>query len=244
MTHDELLKMDGVKITCTIEGRDITDAEIAVERGEVFVLQNFKDGRHTRDKRGYAYSWIISQEPIEYVHREQCTNIKRKVTDMKEKMEQNIKEMEEKLAQMKETVSKMEEAKSQFVDGVYIGEASVDVRGWKLTDCGKVIQADAIMFHDTISLGSFFKDGETTSLHRDRRRALQICREMGGHEKVPTTGEYTFHYEARMFKVSSKWHNYSFPARRLPVWFSSSKEAEECIKELVKQYGDRLSQIM
>lgn len=60
-THEELMKLDGEKVTYYIDGEFIEDAKIRVEGGEVYVCQNEKKGARARNKLGYEYSWVVSK---------------------------------------------------------------------------------------------------------------------------------------------------------------------------------------
>lgn len=56
---DLLTAKSGDKITCAIDGLLIEDAEVEVEEGEVFICQNFKNGKDAEHLRGYRYSWTV-----------------------------------------------------------------------------------------------------------------------------------------------------------------------------------------
>jgi hypothetical protein len=50
----------GDKVTCTIDGRKITDARISIDPNEdAFICQNVRDGARARDLLGYKYSYYI-----------------------------------------------------------------------------------------------------------------------------------------------------------------------------------------
>lgn len=66
-THEELVKHHGEKVTCEIEGKEITDAVINVEEDrKVYICQNIKDGSSCFNKHGYEYSWLISYPDVKY----------------------------------------------------------------------------------------------------------------------------------------------------------------------------------
>lgn len=76
-THEELLKLHGVKVTCKIHDSVIDDAKICVEDDRVYVCQNQRDGCSAKDKLGYDYSWQISRPEVKYENNnEGCANIK------------------------------------------------------------------------------------------------------------------------------------------------------------------------
>lgn len=53
----------GDRVKCTIEGVDIDDAKISIDKdGTPFICQNKKDGWNAEDKLGYEYSWALSEE--------------------------------------------------------------------------------------------------------------------------------------------------------------------------------------
>lgn len=80
LTHEQLLKMDGVSVECEIRGIKITDAKIRVENGEIFICQNIVMGSGECDyKNGYEYSWFIGNKELKYQYNGTCKNIKVKL---------------------------------------------------------------------------------------------------------------------------------------------------------------------
>lgn len=77
ITHEQLLKMHGKRITCDIDGVYIDDARISVnEYDTVFVCQNIKGTNSLTEKFGYKYIWVISRNRDEYeIDNRDCTNI-------------------------------------------------------------------------------------------------------------------------------------------------------------------------
>lgn len=55
----------GMRVTCNIDGTDITDAKIQIENEYFFICQNKEEGIDCDDKLGYLYSWKVSKERIE-----------------------------------------------------------------------------------------------------------------------------------------------------------------------------------
>lgn len=49
---------DGMKVTCTINGKEITDAKLTISGSEMFICQNVESGSQAHDKKGYSYSWV------------------------------------------------------------------------------------------------------------------------------------------------------------------------------------------
>ena len=77
MTHEELLKLKGKKITCKIHGTFIDDARIQVEDGQVSVCQNVEEGAGCTDNLNYKYGFFISGTCIRYEYNcDDCTDIK------------------------------------------------------------------------------------------------------------------------------------------------------------------------
>lgn len=53
----------GDRVKCTIDGTDIDDAKISIDKdGTIFICQNKKDGWKAEDRLGYKYSWILDEE--------------------------------------------------------------------------------------------------------------------------------------------------------------------------------------
>lgn len=53
----------GEYVKCTINGTDIDDARISIDKdGRPFICQNKRDGRDAADKLGYKYSWELNKE--------------------------------------------------------------------------------------------------------------------------------------------------------------------------------------
>lgn len=53
----------GEYVKCTIDGTEIDDARISIEKdGTPFICQNKKDGWKAEDRLGYKYSWILDEE--------------------------------------------------------------------------------------------------------------------------------------------------------------------------------------
>lgn len=77
MTHAELIKLHGRKITCVIDETVINNAKISVSSDQhVYVCQNLRDGFEAYDKLGYDYSWEISKPLRLYEEwNEKCINI-------------------------------------------------------------------------------------------------------------------------------------------------------------------------
>lgn len=49
----------GTKISCLINGSEITEATLQIENGIVFICQNCEAGDECCDKLGYNYSWSV-----------------------------------------------------------------------------------------------------------------------------------------------------------------------------------------
>jgi len=79
-TVEELIKLDGRKVTCQIIDNLITDAKISVDANDncVFICHTDPEASGLRAKNmyGYPYSWVISTKttPYEKNHQE-CTHI-------------------------------------------------------------------------------------------------------------------------------------------------------------------------
>ena len=55
----------GMKVTCEIEGKEITDAKISKDAdGSFFICQDKKRGTGAENKLGYKYSWEIGSESV------------------------------------------------------------------------------------------------------------------------------------------------------------------------------------
>ena len=53
----------GDRVKCTIDGTDINDASISIDKnGTPFICQDKKDGWYADDKLGYKYSWVLDKE--------------------------------------------------------------------------------------------------------------------------------------------------------------------------------------
>ena len=53
----------GDRVKCTIDGTDIDDAKISIDKdGSPFICQNKKDGSDAEDKLGYKFSWRLNEE--------------------------------------------------------------------------------------------------------------------------------------------------------------------------------------
>ena len=65
-THEELLKLHGAKVTCVLLGSQIDDAKICVNKDNVYVCQNEKNGASANNTFGYKYSWKISDQECRY----------------------------------------------------------------------------------------------------------------------------------------------------------------------------------
>lgn len=61
MTLKKLKKLKGKKISCKLLHHDIPEGEITIENGNVFLCQNVRDGFDCNNKRGYKYSWFLSE---------------------------------------------------------------------------------------------------------------------------------------------------------------------------------------
>jgi len=70
-TYEQLKHLHNKQITCTIEGNFISDAKISIETNKnndfnIFVCQNKFCGSEAKNKLGYKYSWIISENRYKY----------------------------------------------------------------------------------------------------------------------------------------------------------------------------------
>jgi hypothetical protein len=77
ITHEQLLGLNGKRVTCKIYDTRITDGKILVDPGgRVFVCQNIKWGEQAADLLGYKHSWLISTPILKYeMDKRGCTNI-------------------------------------------------------------------------------------------------------------------------------------------------------------------------
>ena len=54
---------NGDRVTCTINGTEITDARISIDKdGTPFICQNVVAGSPAKDKLGYKYSWMLDED--------------------------------------------------------------------------------------------------------------------------------------------------------------------------------------
>jgi len=68
----------GMKVTCEIEGKKITDAKISKDaNGDLFICQNKCPSVVTAEnKLGYIYSWIIYKGSVGDLEANEVTNLK------------------------------------------------------------------------------------------------------------------------------------------------------------------------
>ena len=67
----------GMRVTCEIEGKKITDAKISKEGdGSFYICQNKKEGVTAENKLGYNYSWCIVSESPDDLKRYSVTNLR------------------------------------------------------------------------------------------------------------------------------------------------------------------------
>ena len=68
----------GMKVTCEIEGKEITDAKISKDAdGSFFICQDKKRGTGAENKLGYKYSWEIGNvESADDLNDSAVTNLK------------------------------------------------------------------------------------------------------------------------------------------------------------------------
>ena len=70
--------LHGTKVTCEIEGKEITDAKISKDAdGSFFICQDKKRGTGAENKLGYKYSWEIGNvESADDLNDSAVTNLK------------------------------------------------------------------------------------------------------------------------------------------------------------------------
>jgi hypothetical protein len=57
----------GQRVKCTIDGIDITDAKISINKnGRTYICQNEIDGAEADDLLGYKYSWVLNNDFTSY----------------------------------------------------------------------------------------------------------------------------------------------------------------------------------
>lgn len=59
----------GMRVRCKIEGEQIDDAILHVEGSNVYICQNVKDGTHSPNKHGYAFSWCCRDDAAVFGNR-------------------------------------------------------------------------------------------------------------------------------------------------------------------------------
>lgn len=50
----------GMRVTCKIDGKEISDAKISMEGDSMYICQNVLSGSGCKDKLGYKYSWFVT----------------------------------------------------------------------------------------------------------------------------------------------------------------------------------------
>jgi hypothetical protein len=81
---------EGMRVTCIIENREITDAKLHYENSYWYICQNEKFGSICLNKLGYKNSWIVSSKDLQNSEDWQTTDLREAFT-LKDKIKELFK---------------------------------------------------------------------------------------------------------------------------------------------------------
>lgn len=107
---------EGTKVKCTLTGVcmddfKVNDAEVHYEGGGIYILQNEKEGEECKNKKGYRYSWVVSNYSSDGFSPMSITSIEKISGATKQKMnsrETLLKKIAELEAEKKELKRQMD----------------------------------------------------------------------------------------------------------------------------------------